>query len=454
MIVETIAAMPETKLPQDKDKAQSRLDVRVSLRRLILAGVISVLVLVGGFGGWAVATRISGAVIAQGKLIVESSVKKVQHPIGGVVGELKVREGEHVQSGDVLLRLDQTQALANLDIVKQTLDELTARRARDEAERDDLQSIRFPDDLLAQIGDPRVARLIGEEKTLFENRKQGRDGQKAQLGEQVSQLGEQANGLNAQLVAKDSEIHWNDEELRGVQDLWQRHLVQFVRLTALQRDAARLGGERGQLVSQLAEVRYKKAETALKIIQIDSDMRTEVAKEIGEIRAKTSELEEKRVAAEDQLKRIELKAPLDGFVHQLSVHTVGGVITAGETVMTIVPDDDALTVEARIQPNDIEQIHMAQPAVVRFTSFDQRTTPDLNGQVSLISADLDQDDKTGTSFYTLRIAIPPDQIARLETTKLVPGMPVEAFIQTKPRTVMSYLVQPMRDQIERAFRER
>jgi HlyD family secretion protein len=431
-----------------------RLDAGRSIRRLMRAGSTSVLLLVCGLGGWAVATRISGAVIAQGKLIVESSVKKVQHPIGGVVGELKVREGEHVLAGDVLLRLDQTQALANLDIVKQTLDEFAARRARDEAERDNLEAIHFPADLLAQSGDPRVARLIAEEKTLFNNRKEGREGQKAQLGEQVSQLAEQANGLKAQLDAKDSEIHWNEEELKGVQDLWQRHLVQFVRLTALQRDAARLGGERGQLVSSLAEVRFKKAETELKIIQIDSDMRTEVAKEIGEIRAKTSELEEKRVAAEDQLKRIELKAPLDGFVHQLSVHTVGGVITSGETVMTIVPDDDVLTVEAHIQPNDIEQIHMGQDAVVRFTSFDQRTTPDLDGKVSLISADLDQDEKAGTSFYTLRIALPPEQIARLETTKLVPGMPVEAFIQTKPRTVMSYLVQPMRDQIERAFRER
>ncbi len=420
----------------------------------MLAGTASVLLLVCGLGGWAVATRISGAVIAQGKLIVESSVKKVQHPIGGVVGELNVREGQHVQAGDVLLRLDRTQALANLDIVKQTLDEFSARRARDEAERDNLDQIIIPPDLIAQSSDPRVIRLISEENTLFKNRKQAREGQKAQLGEQVSQLAEQANGLNAQIAAKDSEIRWNDEELRGVQDLWQRHLVQFVRLTSLQRDAARLGGERGQLVSSLAEVRFKKAETQLKILQIDSDMRTEVAKEISEIRARTSELEEKRVSAEDQLKRIELKAPLDGYVHQLSVHTVGGVITAGESVMTIVPDNDALTVEVRVQPNDIEQIHLGQPAIVRFTSFDQRITPDLNGTISLVSADLDQDEKAGTSFYTLRIALPQDEIARLETTKLVPGMPVEAFIQTKPRTVISYLVQPMRDQIERAFRER
>jgi HlyD family secretion protein len=431
-----------------------RLDAKRSIRRLMLAGTASVLLLVCGLGGWAVATRISGAVIAQGKLIVESSVKKVQHPIGGVVGELNVREGQHVQAGDVLLRLDRTQALANLDIVKQTLDEFSARRARDEAERDNLDQIIIPPDLIAQSSDPRVIRLISEENTLFKNRKQAREGQKAQLGEQVSQLAEQANGLNAQIAAKDSEIRWNDEELRGVQDLWQRHLVQFVRLTSLQRDAARLGGERGQLVSSLAEVRFKKAETQLKILQIDSDMRTEVAKEISEIRARTSELEEKRVSAEDQLKRIELKAPLDGYVHQLSVHTVGGVITAGESVMTIVPDNDALTVEVRVQPNDIEQIHLGQPAIVRFTSFDQRITPDLNGTISLVSADLDQDEKAGTSFYTLRIALPQDEIARLETTKLVPGMPVEAFIQTKPRTVISYLVQPMRDQIERAFRER
>ncbi len=445
---ETTSAMPHKKM------SPIPIDARRSIRRLSIAGFLAALLLVGGLGGWAVATHISGAVIGPGKLIVDSSVKKVQHPIGGVVSELKIREGDHVHAGDVLLRLDQTQALANLEIVRQTLDELTARRARDEAERDNIAEINFPETLLSRGDDPHVARLIAEERNLFRNRKESREGEKAQLQEQVSQLGEQANGLNAQLAAKDQEIRWNGEELKGVEELWQKHLVQFVRLTGLQRDAARLGGERGQLVSALAEVRFKKAETALKIIQIDADMRTEVAKEIGEIRAKTSELEEKRVAADDQLARIELKAPQDGYVHQLSVHTVGGVITAGETVMTIVPDDDTLIIEVHIQPSDIEQIHMGQPAVVRFTGLDQRTTPDLDGNVSLISADLDQDDKTGTTYYVLRISLPPAQIARLKTTKLVPGMPVETFIQTKPRTVMSYLVQPMRDQIERAFRER
>jgi HlyD family secretion protein len=444
----------ESPMPSKATSPRPFEDPRRSIRRLSIAGVLATLLLVGGLGGWVVTTHISGAVIAQGKLIVDSSVKKVQHPIGGIVGELKIREGDHVRAGDVLLRLDQTQARANLQIVRQTLDELAARRARDEAERDNAREIDFPEILLARIADPHVAQLVSEEKTLFKNRRESREGEKRQLQEQVSQLGEQANGLNAELAAKDQEIRWNGEELKGVEDLWQKRLVQFVRLTGLQRDSARLGGERGQLVAALAEVRFKKAETALKIIQIDADMRTEVAKEIGEIRAKTSELEEKRVSAEDQLARIELKAPQDGYVHQLSVHTVGGVIMAGETLMTIVPDDDTLIVEVHIQPSDIEQIHMGQAAVVRFNGLDQRTTPDLDGKVSLISADLDQDDKTGTSYYVLRISLPPAQIARLETTTLVPGMPVESFIQTKPRTVMSYLVQPMRDQIERAFRER
>ena len=435
-------------------KAADRFEPLVSIRRLMWAGAAISALLVFGVGGWAVATEIAGAVIAQGRVIVESSVKKVQHPTGGVVGELLVREGQHVKAGDILLRLDQTQTLAGLDIIRQGIDELTARKARDEAERDGLAKVNFPPELLARRDDPRIERLLADEQKLFETRRTGREGQKAQLNEQIGQFAEESAGTVAEIDAKTTEIYWSKEELKGVQDLWRKKLVEFTRLTALQRDGARLEGERGRLQSDLAGIRNKTAEIKLKILQVDEDSRSDVGKELGDIRGKLSELREKQISAEDQLKRIDLRAPQDGFVHQLAVHTVGGVITASESVMLIVPDGEALSIEARIDPNEINQVHLGQTVVVRFPGLGQRTTPEIDGAVSLVSADLSQDEKTGASFYMIRVSLPGDQVSRLGVVKLVPGMPVESFIETPPRTVLSFLLKPMRDQIEKAFRER
>ena len=425
-----------------------------SIRRLTLAGVAVSALLIFGVGGWAATTEVAGAVIAQGRVIVESSVKKVQHPTGGVVGELMVKEGQHVKSGDVVLRLDQTQTMAALEVIRQAIDELTARKARDEAEVNGLAAIEFPPDLLARRDDPKVARLISDEEALFQIRRTGRDGQKAQLNEQIGQLTEETNGTVAEMDAKTKEIYWSKEELKGVQDLWRKNLVEFTKLTALQRESARLEGERGRLESNLAELRSKTAEIKLKIRQVDEDARTELGKELADIRGKLSELHEKQIAAEDQLKRIDLRAPQDGFVHQLTVHTVGGVITASEPVMLIVPDGEALSIESRIEPNEINQVHLGQPVVVRFPGLGQRTTPEIDGTVSLVSADLSQDDKTGASYYMIRIALADKQLERLGAVKLMPGMPVESFIETPPRTVLSFLIKPMKDQIEKAFRER
>ena len=425
-----------------------------SIRRLTLAGVAVSALLIFGVGGWAATTEVAGAVIAQGRVIVESSVKKVQHPTGGVVGELMVKEGQHVKSGDVVLRLDQTQTMAALEVIRQAIDELTARKARDEAEVNGLAAIEFPPDLLARRDDPKVARLISDEEALFQIRRTGRDGQKAQLNEQIGQLTEETNGTVAEMDAKTKEIYWSKEELKGVQDLWRKNLVEFTKLTALQRESARLEGERGRLESNLAELRSKTAEIKLKILQVDEDARTELGKELADIRGKLSELHEKQIAAEDQLKRIDLRAPQDGFVHQLTVHTVGGVITASEPVMLIVPDGEALSIDSRIEPNEIKQVHLGQPVVVRFPGLGQRTTPEIDGTVSLVSADLSQDDKTGASYYMIRIALADKQLERLGAVKLMPGMPVESFIETPPRTVLSFLIKPMKDQIEKAFRER
>ena len=426
-----------------------------SIRRHLAVAIGLSVALVFGVGGWAVFTDISAAVIAPGQLVVETDVKKVQHPTGGVVGQLLAREGQRVAAGDVLIRLDETQTRANLDIVLKAMDELSARRARDEAERDGLKTITFPPDLVSRIDtDPTVARLIDGESRLFAARVAGREGQKAQLRERIDQLRQEIDGLTKQAAAKDREIGLIGHELTGVRDLYAKNLVPLSRVTALERDAARLEGERGQLIASTASARGKVAETELQILQIDGEMRTETGKDLAEIRGKWSELREKRVAAEDQLKRVELRAPQDGFVHQMSVHTIGGLVVPSEPAMLIVPASDQLLVEVRVQPQDFDNVRVGQKAVLRFPAFNTRTTPEIDGEVVRVSADVTQDVKTGQSYYTARIRIREDQKERLAGLRLVPGMPVESFTQIGERSVLSYLTKPLTDQIAKAWRER
>ncbi|KQP58516.1 HlyD family type I secretion periplasmic adaptor subunit [Methylobacterium sp. Leaf108] len=446
--VQTVAFSPVAPaLPRDAAHGSIR-------RHLALAVGLSV-ALVVGVGGWATFTMISGAVIAPGQLVVESDVKKVQHPTGGVVGELRVRDGARVKAGDILIRLDETQTRANLDIVRKALDELSARRARGEAERDGAAAVTFPPELVARKDtDPSVAHLIEGEGRLFAARVAGREGQKSQLRERVAQLRQEINGLTEQAAAKEREIALIGGELTGVRELFAKNLVSLARVNALERDGARLVGERGQLVASIASAKGKIAETELQIIQIDTDMRSEVGKDMAEIRGRWSEYVEKKVAAEDQLKRVDMRAPQDGTVHQMTVHTIGGLVTPSEPAMLIVPEADQLAVEVRIQPQDIDNVRLGQAAVLRFAAFNQHVTPEINGIVSRVSADVTQDQKTGLTFYTARIAIPEDQKARLGKVRLVPGMPVESFMQLGDRSVLSYLTKPLADQVAKAWRER
>jgi len=427
---------------------------RRSMRRHLVAAAVVVFVLVVGVGGWGATAVISGAVVASGSLVVDTNVKKVQHPTGGIVGELRVRDGDRVHAGDIVVRLDETVTRANLAIVSKGLDELRARKARLESERDGWDTIIFPAQLVAGASDPDLAAAMDSERKLFNLRKTARKGQKAQLQERVAQLGEEITGLTAQQNSKAKEITLVERELIGVRDLWNKNLVQLNRLTALEREATRLDGERGQLVATAAQAKGKVAETALQILQIDQDLASEVAKELREVDGKIGEFIERKVTAEDQLKRIDIRAPQDGTVFQLAVHTVGGVITAGDPIMLIVPEADNLSVEVKVNPQDIDQLQLNQKAILRFSAFNARTTPEIEGIVTRISADTSTDQRTGQTYYTLRISMPAEQIERLGNVKLLPGMPVEAFVQTGDRTMLSYLMKPLHDQVMRAFREK
>jgi HlyD family secretion protein len=427
---------------------------RRSMRRHIVAAIVVASILIVGVAGWGATAVISGAVVASGSLVVDSNVKKVQHLTGGIVGELRVRDGDHVRAGDIVVRLDETVTRANLAIITKGLDELMARKARLESERDGSDTIVFPAQLLAGAGDPDRAAAIDSERKLFNLRRTARSGQKAQLQERIAQLQEEISGLTAQQNSKAKEIALIERELAGVRELWKQNLVQLTRLTALEREAARLDGERGQLIAAAAQAKGKIAETSLQILQIDQDIASDVAKELREVDGKIGEFIERKVAAEDQLKRIDIRAPQDGTVFQLAVHTVGGVITAGDPIMLVVPEADNLSVEVKVNPQDIDQLQLNQKAILRFTAFNVRTTPEIEGTVTRISADTSTDQRTGQSYYTVRIAMAADQVERLGDVKLLPGMPVEAFVQTGDRTMWSYLMKPLHDQFVRAFREK
>src|SRR5437660_3434521 len=423
----------------DSDKQGAQQSIRLHL----IVGLAIVVVLAGGLGGWASTAEISGALIAPGSIVVESNVKKVQHPTGGVVGEVRARDGDLVKAGDVVVRLDDTVTKASLAIVTKNLDGLCARAARLQAEQQGLDSSIFPKMLLGRADDPDVRTVIASESKLFEVRVNGRIGQKAQLRERITQLNEEIAGLSAQEKAKDKEIALVEKELVGVRSLYEQHLVQISRLTVLERDAARLAGERAQYIASKAQAKGKITETELQIIQVDKDMISEVSKDLRETNDKIGEFVERKVTAEDQLRRIDIRAPQDGMVLQSSVHTVGGLISAGDAVMMIVPQADDLQVEAKVNPQDIDKLQIGQKTLLRLSAFNQRTTPELNGVVTRVSPDTTTDQRTGQSYYTIRVSMPPQEIARLGEAKLIPGMPVEAFVQTCDCNILSVFIKSL-----------
>ena len=258
--------------------------------------------------------------------------------------------------------------------------------------------IKFPDELIARQNDADVAGSMSSERKLFSLRHNARTGQRSQLRQRVGQLQEEIGGLTAQQTAKGKEIVLIERELVGVRDLYQKNLIQLNRLTQLEREATRLDGERGQLIASVAQSKGKIAELELQVLQIDQDLSSEVAKELRDVDGKIGEFVERKVTAEDQLKRIDIRAPQDGTVFQSNVHTVGGVITAGDAIMMVVPDADNLTVEAKINPQDIDQLRLGQKALLRFTTFNQRTTPEIFGAVTRISADITTDQRSGAAF--------------------------------------------------------
>jgi HlyD family secretion protein len=424
------------------------------LRLLWKKGLVLLATFLGTFGLWMVTADLSNAVTAPGQFVVEGYGKKIQHPTGGVVSTINVQEGQRVNEGDVLIRLDETITNANLQVLTKQIDELLARRARLEAERDGARSLTPPAEFAGRRAEPAIDQLLRAEEHFFTIRFTGRESQRAQLQKRITQLQEEIRGLRAQELAKGREIDIILKELEGVRELYRKNLIQVSRLNALEREAASLEGQRGQAIASIAQTEGKIAETELQILQLDHDLRTETQKELGDIRTKLAELTERRTAAEDQLKRIEIRAPTSGYVHQLATHTIGGVVSPAEPVMMIVPNNDQLVLEGKVAPQNRDLLHVGQEATIRVQAFNQRTTPELAGELTQISADVIRDQQTGESYYKVRLAIPRAEFDRLNGAEVAAGMQAEVFIQVGSRTPLEYLLKPLSDQIARAFKER
>jgi HlyD family secretion protein len=442
-------------LEAEQDGLKSYLVRSFEAQRRAGGRVLALALVVGG--GWATLVPLSGAVVVPGTVVSESSVKKIQHPTGGIIAGISVTDGMHVRQGDVLVRLDDTQVRSGFQVVSKQLEEVRARISRLSAERDGHEEPAALNRPAARDRAGDGEQLLKSENTLFQARADSRRSQRELLRTKIAQLNEEIGGMESQIKSKQTQSDLIVQELEGVQQLWEKRLTPLTRLTSLQRDAARLDGEKGQLQSNIAETRGKISESELQLVKLDQDFRADVMKDLREAQDKEGELIERVVAAKDQVAHIDLRAPVTGTVHQLAVHTVGGVVTPAEVMMVIVPESDELQIDAHLPPDQIDQVRKGQNAQIRFPAFNQRTTPELTGVVSHVSADITRDPQQPSNspgYYTVRVNLPPKEFTRLGDQQLMAGMPAELYIQTGSRTMMSYMFKPITDQLGRMFRER
>ncbi len=434
-------------------KTASESPANKAIRRYMLLGGVTLGALVIGAGGWAATMNISSAVIGSGVVGVEGNTKKIQHGQGGIVREIRVGNGAVVHAGDILVRLDGVEASTSLAATIKEIDQLDARRLRLITERDGRKELIDPLQQMARLDDRPFIEGLNAEISLFEARRDQIESKMAQLKEQIAQIEQQRDGSRQRLLANAEEASWSEQQAQRIENLAKAGLVQFSRLADSKRMVAQLNGERSQLMSDEATAGKRITEIELQIAQLRKDRRAEVLTDLLDTEGRLSKLKEQRLAIEDQIAHLEIRAPVDGIVHQLATHTIGGLLSPGETAMNIVPIRDMLTVDMRIRPTDVDQVSIGQAARLRFSAFNQRTTSEIEGKVESLSPDVSINEQTGETWYSARIAIPPQERAKLGNLALIPGMPVEAYIKSEPRTALAYLIKPISDQMERAMRE-
>jgi len=427
--------------------------VDTGFRQTILAGAALLGLTFGGAGLWAATAPLDSAAIAPGVVVVSSNNKQIQHLEGGIVQSLQVAEGERVTAGDVLLVLDPTRARSQVDILRGQLDALLATEARLLAERDGLGAPRYPAPLADRATQADVQAIMAGQNNLFEARRLALEGQTTILQRRKAQAEEQIGGLTAQKQSQDRQIALIEDELKGLRELHTKGYAPKTRILALEREASRLLGERGERLGEIARVQQVIGETELQILQLRTNFLEQVATDLRETQTQLYDVRERLRAAEDVLARTVIRAPNAGTVVGLTVHTVGGVVPPGQTLAQVVPDQDELVIEARLQVTDIDAVRPGQEADIKFSAFKQATTPGVLGRVNTISADRMEDERTGMPYYAVRITVPEEERKRLDGLELLPGMPADAFIQTGEQTALQYLVKPLTAVIDRAFRE-
>ena len=425
-----------------------------SARGPVIAGCLTLILLVVGFGGWSVGTRLGGAVVASAWIEVESNRQVVQHPDGGVVAEILVAEGATVVAGETLLRLDDTLLRSDLAVIEAQYFEVLARRGRLEAERDDAPAPAFPPELAGRaVTDPDAAALMDGQRLLFEARRDTLAHETRQIARRADQTAAQIAGIDAQIAALTDQIGLIGQELDSVRRLLDRGLAQASRGLALEREEARLRGQRGELGAARAGQEGRMIELEVEALRLAAGRREEATAQLRDIGFREQELAQRRAALRERLARLDLVAPVSGVVLGLAVTTPRAVLRPAEPALHIVPQDRPLVIAARIPPMHIDEVRPGQPAVLVFSAFLARDTPELSGRVAHVSADVLTDERTGETWYRAEILPDAGEVARLGDRALRPGMPVEAFIRTADRTPLAWLVQPFTDYLARAMRE-
>lgn len=420
----------------------------------ITFGYLAVIILVAGFGTWAVMTNISGAIVAGGQIEVERNRQPVQHLSGGVVGEIHVSEGDRVKAGDVLIRLDDTSLKSELAVIDSQYFELMARRGRLDAERDEAETITFDPRLIeASAANPELAHLMEGQRRLFVTRRESQEREVAQMAERKVQIAAQIDGLSAQYDAQARQLELIREELADLQTLLEKGLTQGSRVSGVRREEARLAGVMGEVAASRAEAAGRMIETDIAITRLSIQRREEAITRLRDLQYRELELSERRILVIDNLARLDIRAPVSGAVYGMQVNAIRAVIRPAEPVMFIVPDDIPLVISSRINPIHIDQVYVGQEVTLRFSAFNQRSTPELFGKVVKVSADAFVDQATQVSYYKAEITPDPGEYDKLEGLELLPGMPVEAYIRTDDRTPMNYLIKPIADYFNKAFRE-
>lgn len=423
-------------------------------RRIVGAGRLIMLVFVVGFFGWASFAPLDSAVMAPGVVVVESRVKTIQHLEGGIVHDILANDGQRVHAGQLLIRLDNTQASSVLGSLLDESDALEAQEARLEAERDGRDSIAYPADLLNRASDPKVVAAMRGEENAFAARRETLAKQIDILNNKTGENGTIVAGLQAQQVSVDKQIGLIDRESQSVQSLYDKGLSTLPRLLALKRQAADLAGQRGQLSEKIAQTKLTDGENDLQIMTLKNEQLSDVVKDLRDVQTKRFDLQDKVRAARDVLSRLEIRAPVSGRVQELSLHTIGAVVKPGEPLMEVVPEHDELEVDVHVRPEDADSVYAGMTARINFSAYQARRLPIVLGKVKSVSADRQVDQRTGQAYFAVAVTVDRAALKNYPSAKLIPGLPVDVALDTGSRTALQYFLEPITDTFQNGMKEK